>query len=271
MIEKKIYPDGTFYPVVKFYVEEFTFRINNYSDLWFLQQVRDIYKANGKNAIVTIPNLLDGQADDRFSGNESFNLKLICEFLNIMQWKKLKIFHPHNSSIVKALIDNVEIIDNTEFVTNVIEYLNNDSYSEDYKIEDNLILMSTDSGGFKPLMKLCDNIGWKGETFSASKSRKYIDGKSVLHQEIDKQDFKGKDILIIDDILIGGNTFLGIARLLENKNIGNLYLAVSHTTISSPNKDLEKYFKRIFTTNSKNLQYNLNNIETLTIFNIKNL
>lgn len=132
--------------------------------------------------------------------------------------------------------------------------------------KENLIIMFPDAGSYKWGMKLLDKINWEGEIYCASKSRKYENGESKLVQVIDRQDFKGKDILIIDDILVGGKTFLGIAELLQDKNIGNLYLAVSHTTISNPNKDLEKYFKRIFTTNSKNLSYNLKNIEVINIF-----
>ncbi len=115
--------------------------------------------------------------------------------------------------------------------------------------------MSSDAGGFKPLMKLCDKLGWEGDTYSASKSRKYVDGKSKLVQLVDRQDFGGKDILIVDDMCINGGTFIGLAKLLRERNCGKLFLAISHLTVENPNPELFKAFDKIYTTDSKGFEY----------------
>lgn len=262
--KKQLYPDGSFYVTVQEFVKEFTFRINSYQDLWELNQLRDVYRHNGKNATITIPCLFEAQADRRFYITDSAGLKLVCDFINKMGWEKVKIFHPHNAEVVEALIDNVEIIDNSEFINKIInktigKYLGNHTYANNLPLIDssNLILMSTDAGGFKPLMKLCDNLNWKGETFSASKSRQYVEGKSKLTQQIDREDFDGKDILIIDDICVYGGTFKGLAKMLRERNCGKLYLAVSHITIKEHDysDNVFKYFDKVFTTNSKHDRY----------------
>jgi ribose-phosphate pyrophosphokinase len=268
-MEIKKYPDGSSYAVVHSQ-EDITFRVNSYEDLWNLNQTVDALNNLGIRPTVTLPNLIDAQADRRFNNNESFGLKLVCKFLNSMN-ADFKIFHPHNPEVVEALLDNVQIIDNSEFVSKVIKNI----HVSDYKnakvdrpttiyaasnILDNLILMSTDAGGFKPLMKLCDKLGWKGETFSASKSRKYEDGKSKLIQVIDRQDFEGKDILIIDDICLYGGTFKGLSKMLRERNCGKLYLAVSHITIEHhPQDNVFEYFDKLFTTNSKYDEYTAEN------------
>jgi ribose-phosphate pyrophosphokinase len=272
------YPDGSSYVQERNSPGFATFKINSYEDLWHLNQYVDAYNnfnKGGMRPIITIPCLIDAQADRRFNIGESSGLKLVCQFLNNMN-ADFKIFHPHNPEIVEALMDNVEIIDNTQFINKVLAKLTRETkvgqrYFTDYylnnqELKDSLILMSSDAGGFKPLMKLCDKIGWQGETYSASKARLWDGEKSNLVQQIQCEDFEGKDILIIDDILVGGKTFLGIAELLQTKNVGKLYLAVSHITIPTPNKDLEKYFTKIFTTDSKGLNYNLNNLEVINIF-----
>lgn len=241
-IEK--YPDGTSYSVV-YPTEEFTFRINSYEDLWHLNQIVDAQNNLGIRPTITIPNLIDAQADRRFNKNESSGLKLVCKFLNQMK-ANFRIFHPHNQEVVESLLDNVEIIDNSEFIKNIIH---------ENKL-DNITLFSSDAGGFKPLIKLCDKISWKGETFSASKSRKYEDGKSKLIQEINKTDFEGKDILIIDDICVYGGTFKGLSKMLRERNCGKLYLAVSHMTVKELGQDpVTDYFDKVFTTNSKFDEY----------------
>jgi ribose-phosphate pyrophosphokinase len=246
--EVKTYPDGTQYVKVIEFSDELKFRINSYADLWTLRQIKDVCDHNKQEVNLHIACLLDAQADRRFNPDESSGLKLICEFINSMKFKSVSVFHPHNSEVVEALINNVTIIDNTNFIRNCLQSLINmgDSY-----LEENLILFSSDAGGFKPLMKLADKLQWKGEVYGASKSRKYEDGKSKLVQEIDRQDFNGRDILIIDDICVYGGTFLGLANMLKERNCGKLYLAISHLTVSNPKPELFKLFDKVFTTNSK--------------------
>lgn len=249
------YPDGTSYVEIA-KKESIIFKINTYEDLWHLNQYVDAYWNYFRDKpLITIPNIIDGQADRRFYAEHSSGLKLVCKFLNQMS-ANFRIFHPHNAEVVEALMDNVEIIDNSEFIIRVLNQIgSNPILHEKYHIKgqpnnyDNLILMSSDAGGFKPLMKLCDKIKWQGTTESASKSRK--DGK-VDEQKVPLEDFGGKDILIVDDICIYGGTFKGLSKLLRERNCGKLYLAVSHITIRDHEKDnVFSYFDKVFTTNSK--------------------
>ena len=251
--EIKSYPDGSKYVIVKKITNNLTFRINTYEDLWILNQIHDVVKNANWKVTVTIPNLLDAQADRRFDIDQSFGLKLVLEFLKGMENFDYKIFHPHNPEVVEALLDRVEIIDNYDFIYEVLSELKDNYYDfNGHNMEDSLILMSSDAGGFKPLMKLCDKLEWAGETSSASKSRKYVNDKSELTQILDRDDFKGKDILIIDDICVYGGTFKGLAKMLNERNCGKLFLAVSHMTVLELGEDsVGNYFDEVFTTNSK--------------------
>jgi ribose-phosphate pyrophosphokinase len=254
MIEKIKYPDGSFYTKVTEFKPEITFRLNSYEDLWQLAQIKDVYDHNKQELSVIIPNLLDAQADRRFDENESTNLKMVCDFINKLNFKSVSVFHPHNAEVVEALINNVKIIDNSDYIYEVLAELKSNYDFNAYDMEANLILMSSDAGGFKPLMKLCDKLEWKGETYSASKSRDKETHK--LTQLVDRQDFEGKDILIIDDICVNGGTFKGLSKMLESRNCGKLYLAVSHFTVQDLGRDpVTEYFDKVFTTNSKNYYY----------------
>jgi len=257
MIEKITYPDGSFYTKVTEFKPEITFRLNSYEDLWQLAQIKDVYDHNKQELSVIIPNLLDAQADRRFDENESTNLKMVCDFINKLNFKSVSVFHPHNAEVVEALINNVKIINNNKFIDGVFSEIA--ELTDDYVIRDDfeegMVLMSSDAGGFKPLMKLCDKLDWRGEIYSASKSRTFENGHSKLVQLVDRQDFGSKDILIIDDICVGGKTFVGLAEMLKTRNCGKLYLAVSHITLDKPNPKLWELFDKVFTTNSKNLSY----------------
>jgi|688.fasta_scaffold282208_2 ribose-phosphate pyrophosphokinase len=275
------YPDGSSYVIEEEFLPKVVFRVNNYEDLWNLHQYVDVHNHNGYTPTIVIPNLIDAQADKRFNNNESFGLKLVLEFLNKMK-ANFEIFHPHNSEVVTALLDNVKIINNDYFIKEVLSTI----YCENKKIErdlglfyhqkqelyDNVLLFSSDAGGFKPLMKLADNLKWKGEVYGASKSRKHEDGESKLVQQIDRQDFEGKDILIIDDICVYGGTFKGLSKMLRERNCGKIYLAVSHITIEHhPQDSVFEYFNKVFTTNSKYDVYTAENKyrEMITPQNLK--
>ena len=255
----KAYPDGSKYVDIIKFSSTLVFRLNSYEDLWILNQIHDIVKHQGRIVNVIISNLLDAQADRRFNDNQPHGLKLVCSFLNEMKNFFYKIYHPHNPEVVEAILgDRVEIIDNSEFIDLVLakgllgEYTSETETQWGKILESNLILMSSDAGGFKPLMKLCDKLEWAGETSSASKSRKYVNGKSELTQVLDRDDFKGKDILIIDDICVYGGTFKGLSKMLKKRNCGRLFLAVSHMTVLELGEDsVGNYFDSVFTTNSK--------------------
>ena len=260
MIKKIKYPDGSFYcdiDLSEIVMQDITLRLNSYEDYWFLWQFTEtLFHNKIKLNSITIPNLLDAQHDSRFKENQSYNISGTVQDLRQLSLvaNQVNLFHPHNSEVVKALFPEVNIIDNSEFIKEVIWSINGNYPKEQIYLnfrKDNLILMSTDAGGFKPLMKLCDKIGWTGETSSCSKSRKFVDGKSVLTQLADREDYNGKDILIVDDISVYGGTFIGLSKLLRERNCGKIYLAVSHITVPRISQSLEDAFDGIFTTNSK--------------------
>lgn len=263
------YPDGTSYVSIPKEWEEtsqkIVFKINDYESVIHLAQLCDVLVHNRVQANIIIPCLLDAQADKRFDEFHSSGLTVLARILDTYIGHNIffKIYHPHNPEVVEALLTSSEIIDNTEFIDKVLNKLSP---------VNNLVLMSSDAGGFKPLMKLADKVNWRGETFSASKSRKYENNKSILSQFIDKQDFEGKDILIVDDICVYGGTFKGLSKLLKERNCGKLYLAVSHITIEHhPQDNVFEYFDKVFTTNSKFNEYTAENSqrEMLTPANLE--
>ena len=152
-------------------------------------------------------------------------------------------------------LKNCRIIDNSRFITKVLADINSPD----------ITLLSTDGGSYKWINKLANTIKFEGEVYGASKARQLSADKTKhsLVQLIDKQDFDGKDILVIDDLCVFGGTFLGLAKLIRERNVGRLYLAVSHITVPNTNKELENHYYKIYCTNSKFDAYDLNN---LTIF-----
>lgn len=265
----KTYPDNTTYVEVDSKEFEFAFKVNSYTDLWTLNQVVDAYNHVGIKPKITIPNLIDAQADRRFGENQSSGLKLVCKFLNNLS-ADFTVFHPHNSEVVEALMDNVRIMDNTNFIQSILPAVYSPNNSTKNGLGSEMILLSPDAGSYKWIVKLANSIGWGGDVFSASKAR---DGKTgTLTQFIDKNDFGGRDILVLDDICIYGGTFKGLSKLLRERNCGKVYLAVSHMTIKNLGDDpITNYFDEVFTTNSKFDNYTdkkFNDLPNLHVINL---
>jgi len=255
MIYERIkYPDGTIYAKINNFENPIIIeKINTYEDLFFIKSLKDVCDYNNiKNVILKIPCMFHQQHDRRFNTNESFDLKLICEFINSCNFNEVHVYHPH-SDVTQMGLNNCHIIDNTEFIKNVLK-----------DIKTTPILFSTDAGSFKWINKLANNLKYEGEIYAASKSRNILD-KSIV-QSIDKMDFEKKDILILDDLCVYGGTFMGLAKILKKRNIGNLYLAVSHITVSNPNLELESLYDKIYCTNSKYNNYNLSNLVIINQF-----
>lgn len=216
----KHYPDGSSYAVIDGdFKSRFVFRIYNYDDLWGLSQVHDVYKHNNKTATVCIPWLIDGQADRRFDERQTYGLGLVLDFLKNMTNFNYEIYHPHNPEIVEHALENrVKILDN-EFI---VRYARTKTNVD----EKNTVLMSTDAGGYKSLMKIANKIDWQGEVYSASKAR--VNGK--IETVVDKEDFNGKDIIIVDDIFVYGGTIKNILKEIADRNVGDVYIVISHVT-----------------------------------------
>lgn len=251
------YPDGSSYVVIDGeFKSRIVFRLDNYNDLWHLNQLHDVYKHNNKFATIYIPWLIDGQADRRFDERQTYGLGLVLDFLKNMTNFKYEIYHPHNPEIVEhALGNKVKILDNELVVRYARTKINVD--------EKNAVLMSTDAGGYKSLMKIANKIDWQGEVYSASKAR--VNGK--IETVVDKEDFKGKDVIIVDDIFVYGGTIKNILDIIKDRNVGDIYIVISHVTTNLYELDsaFVKYpVKKIISTDSLHTKEDVNSYKCIS-------
>ena len=111
-----------------------------------------------------------------------------------------------------------------------------------------------------------------------------IGDDNFFKSELLLEDFCSNTFQIIDNKIYPDNNYIlsnksvkmilqNKSKLLKNKNIGKLYLAVSHMTVNWPTPKLYKIFDKIFTTNSKGLNYLIDtfgkpitNLEIINLF-----
>ena len=222
-------------------------RINSSDELILLCLVADTLKEHGAEYIeVFLPYMPYQQADRDFSEDgkqiESFSLRTVTNILNSLPVDKYVVFDAH-SDVTAGLLKKAKVVDNSDFIRDTINSL-------ELKGSNNLTLLSPDAGAYKKIGKLAKKINFKGEVAAANKYRSISEG-TIESLELSKQDFKGADILIVDDICMGGRTFIGLAEKLREKNVGKVYLAVSHGIFNHGLKELNQHFDGIYTTNSR--------------------
>jgi len=230
-------------------------RLNTTENLIFFLIVKDLLFKMGVNKFaVHCPYFPYQQADRDFSEVECFSLMTITEILRNPRIH-YRCFDVH-SDVTPALLQGVSVETNHKFIETVIRWATND---------DNLILLSPDAGAYKKIFKLAQALPMQREVVSANKSRSISTG-NIDSIELSREDFKGRPVLIVDDICMGGRTFIELAKKLKERNAGDLFLAVSHGIFSNGFDELGKYFTRVFTTNSFQEHYNSNIVTTFNVF-----
>lgn len=223
-------------------------RLNCSDDLLFLLIVVDTITKSWNNVINTyFPYVLYQQADRNFGEGECFSLKTICNILTNSPIATFTIFDAH-SDVAPALLRTAIVVDNSAFLKAVLGMLSLKK-GDDWTPDNNLVVLSPDAGAYKKIFKVTEKIGFKGGIETANKYRDTTDGE--LKIRLSREDFEKKDVLIIDDICIGGRTFLELGEQLRKRNVGDLYLAVSHGIFSNGLRILGRMFNNIFTTNSR--------------------
>ena len=225
-------------------------RINSANDLMLLILAVETIRKDGYTGKleVVLPYMPYQQADRDFSFGECFSLQTVCKLLNTLDVDRYYIFDPH-SDVSPALLKKTTTIDNSNYITEILTHYSENLIDPKERVEDNLIIISPDAGAYKKIGKLCSKIGWEGELVAANKYRSISTG-NIESLELSKNDFEGKDVLIIDDICIGGRTFIKLAEKLKERNAGRLFLAISHGIFSNGFNELNQCFDQIFCTDS---------------------
>lgn len=216
-------------------------RLISNDDIIALALVKDVIDNKYVNVktILEIDYMMYQQDDRRFKTKESFGLKVISNFINTMKWDKIKIFHPHSDKV--EFIDNCIITSNQSFIEDAILDVRS------YTFNRFPYWVIPDSGAFKTQFKQIENIEYPN-FITCMKSRNHETGD--IETVVNVGDLSGQACFIVDDICLGGRTFIQIAQKLREKNCDELYLIISHGVFNQGIEHLLEYFDYIYTTDS---------------------
>jgi len=210
-------------------------RGNSYTDLFTIASIKEAWDAaNSLNkthtSTLNIYSLIGARSDRRFNPNESFDLKVITQFINSLHFDKVKILHPH-SSVSLALINNSEKISHVNYV------------EEAFNAIGNPVLVSPDAGAYKVTHEIAEHLN----TDLVPSNKVRINGEPIIQVQ---GDVKDRDCLIVDDLADGGRTFSTLAKALKDLGANKVYLYVTHAQFNFGFEELKTTIDHVYCTNS---------------------
>lgn len=221
-------------------------RLHNGDDFIALAMIKDALEEMGeRNIELFIPYFNYMQQDRCCDKGESFSLNVFAKLINSLNFKRVTVVDPHSGVLNKGLVNNLHVITQKEILHKW------DALAQELK---GCIFVAPDAGANKKTSDLAKYFEHK-EFVRADKLRDLTNGK-ILETIVYKDDFKGQNVVIADDILVAGGTFIALAIELKKKNAGKIVLFVTHGVFSKGVDDLfNNGINEIWTTTSYNEIY----------------
>jgi ribose-phosphate pyrophosphokinase len=210
-------------------------RGNSYEDLFTAATIKEAWdyeNIENKSRVskLTIFCLIGQRSDRRFNKSESFDLKVICNFINSMNFDKVYVLHPHSDTCL-ALIHNSEKISHLSFVEKAFNKIGNPT------------LISPDAGAYKSTHSIAEALN----TDLVPSNKVRINGVPEISIQ---GDVKDKECLIVDDLADGGRTFKFLAEELKKQGAIKVFLYVTHGQFNFGFEELKESIDLIYCTNS---------------------
>jgi ribose-phosphate pyrophosphokinase len=192
-------------------------RIQNSKDLFELALIKDALERLDNTPInLFLPYIPYARQDRVCVKGEAFSLKVFANFINNLKFNKVTVIDPH-SLVSEALFNNLNVISQFEVINKYLDFINVGRFC---------LLVSPDAGANKKTAEIAGKFE-HNEFVRADKLRDLATGE-IKETIVYKDDFKGKDVCIIDDLCEKGGTFIALAKILKQKNAGKVILYVTH-------------------------------------------
>ena len=162
---------------------------------------------------------------------ESLSLKVFADIINSLHFKSVTVADVH-SDVSLALINHVYNVPVEDLLGRFPGIFIGSP-----------VLVAPDAGSLKKVLKVAQS--YCKEMIRADKIRNVETGE--ITSTVVYTDHLGKTpVLVVDDICDGGRTFIELAKELQTKTNGALYLYVTHGIFSKGLDELLKYYDKIY-------------------------
>ena len=171
---------------------------------------------------VIMPFLYESRQHRR-TGRESLDCALALQELIEMGVENIITFDAHDPRIQNAIpLHGFETVQSSyQFIKNLLKK------EKDLKLDkDHLMVISPDEGGMSRAIYLANNLGVDMGMFY--KRRDYstiVDGRNpIVAHEFLGADVRGKDMIIVDDMISSGDSMLEVAQLLKDRGANKIFM-----------------------------------------------
>lgn len=207
-----------------------------------------------------IPYMPYSRQDRYTTNNQPFSFRVFSQLINSLNYKCVITVEPH-SDVISALISNITI--------QTSDYHFHKFLSDITTTHGDMILLAPDQGGSKRVDRFNQYLkkqkyGKFDEIGQAIKSRNPLTGKVEI--TFVTPNVKDKNIVIYDDIVDGGASFIALAEYLQQHSIKykSLSIFAAHGIFSKGIDCIAKYYTNIGTTDS----YYVGNDARVKVYNL---
>lgn len=245
-----------------------TQRYNTIEDFMKIILANDAARRAGfKNIKLILPYFPAARQDRVCNEGEPLTIKIFADMINSCGFDQVFILTPH-SEVTAALINNVEVMDELEFVEAAMPIACP-------KQKDSIVnVVCPDAGAGKRVAKIASFLSkqFPNNTINLIRCEKVRDVRdgSLKEFHVQAEDLGSYPTIIFDDIVSMGGTFIGLGEILKQKKCGKLMLFTSHADCLEGLDKMVNYFDHVFVTDSKKSWGNYEWLShKLTCFEIK--
>lgn len=153
---------------------------------------------------------------DRFMDSHLFSLKYVTQIINDLKFDEVVVWDPH-SNVLPALLNRCK-----DYYP-IMSFLETEVHCEDGLPWD--LFFFPDNGAAKKYSEILDTKKYR----FGNKKRNLETGEIICYEVIaNEEDIGGKHILIVDDMVMGGRTFVEAAKALHEMGAKQVDLYVTH-------------------------------------------
>ena len=216
-------------------INKITWLYDNDSELFALQCLVDhIRECRPRNLIYLEMPYIPNARQDRKVSNRLFTLKTFANIINAMNFDKVIVLDPH-SDVSCALLNKLEVNYDVAWY-----------WDERFNINDDFVYMFPDNGAAK---KYSEKLLRKPTNYIIGNKHRNSDGRIDSYELINFQ-YGVEKVVIIDDIVSFGGTYVAAAKALREKGVKQIDLVVSHCEPNIFKGDIFDYIDHVYTTDS---------------------
>lgn len=217
-----------------------------------LKRVIAAIAGKARRITVIMPMLYEGRQDKR-SSRESLDCAIALQELANMGVSNIITFDAHDTRVSNAIpltgFDNIK--PTYQMLKAIVRDVPDISFAHD-----DIMIISPDEGAIKRTMYYASVMGIELGMFY--KRRNYsvvVDGKNPIEaHEYLGSDLKGKDAIIVDDVIASGDSIIDVAKQLKEKGAKRIFFFVTFGLFTNGFEVFDKayeegLFTKCFTTN----------------------